>query len=96
MRNHNLLWFNRRLIESQGIALANRFKLQGNLHFKNSTEQNSTVKQADAQDLKSWDLKTSCGLEFHHRHHLNLVIFQRMVRSREGGAGESAGEINTR
>jgi hypothetical protein len=25
---------------------------------------------ADAQDLKSWDGKTSCGFESHHRHHL--------------------------
>jgi hypothetical protein len=24
---------------------------------------------ADAQDLKSWDLKTSCGFESRHRHH---------------------------
>ena len=23
---------------------------------------------ADAQDLKSWDLKKSCGFESHHRH----------------------------
>ena len=26
---------------------------------------------ADAQDLKSWDLKKSCGFESHHRHHFN-------------------------
>jgi hypothetical protein len=24
---------------------------------------------ADAQDLKSWDRKKSCGFESHHRHH---------------------------
>ena len=26
---------------------------------------------ADAQDLKSWDPKKSCGFESHHRHHFN-------------------------
>lgn len=26
---------------------------------------------ADAQDLKSWDLKKSCGFKSHHRHHLH-------------------------
>ena len=30
---------------------------------------------ADAQDLKSWDLKKSCGFESHHRYHFNIIQY---------------------
>src|ERR1700761_3065627 len=33
---------------------------------------------ADAQDLKSWDLKKSCGFESHHRHHTEYSDFFHM------------------
>ena len=32
---------------------------------------------ADAQDLKSWDLKKSCGFESHHRHQSKFVLLTR-------------------
>lgn len=58
---------------------------------------------ADAQDLKSWDRKKSCGFESHHRHHstssklsecTNLpgrltVLFRRGWRWNVSGPGHS-------
>jgi hypothetical protein len=48
--------------------------------FKKESKRKSSMFQcrrcgemADAQDLKSWDLKTSCGFESHHRHQLSVL-----------------------
>jgi hypothetical protein len=38
---------------------------------------------ADAQDLKSWDLKQSCGFKSHHRHHFLWETFSRSTLFRD-------------
>jgi hypothetical protein len=50
---------------------------------------------ADAQDLKSWDLKQSCGFESRHRHQFYLAEFQQDGATRKASASESASEIIT-
>ena len=41
---------------------------------------------ADAQDLKSWDRKKSCGFESHHRHQLNKTQWNQWLYEIDGQA----------
>lgn len=50
---------------------------------------------ADAQDLKSWDLKKSCRFESDHRHQMQAAAAQAFGKPEKRTASESASEIKT-
>ncbi len=49
---------------------------------------------ADAQDLKSWDHKKSCGFESHHRHQLPKGSIPRFKKSVLSGRARGQGFDN--